>query len=128
MGPSSPPPKKIHEDCKHPEEITWVRGARRLVVSLIILAVGSVGGAAVSLVTLASQAAELRADVRHLAERQQELRSQVSSLGAADHRIESEGATASQQILVQLGTLSEQVRAIDTRLQRLEEGPTRRSR
>ena len=122
----TPRPKKIHEDCQHPQEIGWVQGARRLVVALLVVLIGSLGGIGYAIVDIAAGAAELRADLRHLAERQAEFRTQMRELDGVDQRIERESSTASQQVLVQLGSLRAEVQAIGQRLDRLEQSRARR--
>ncbi len=123
-------PKKIHEGCHHSEEIGWVRSVRRFTAATLLIIIGSAGGGTVALVTLASQAAELRADVRHLDERQAELRTLAERLGVADQRIEREGLSTNREVLVQLGSLRSDVRSIAKRIDRMEESrrSQRRSR
>jgi len=98
---------------------------RRFTVAIVLLALGSLGGGAAWLTSVASQAAELRADVRHLAERQVELRTQIRELCTTDQRIERESSGASREVLIQLGSLRTEVQSIVDRLDRVESVPRR---
>lgn len=130
--PDKPTPLPRQTDdhiCQDPQTIGFARTLRKLVIPVILLAIGSLGGAAAAIAGVSADQAELRADVRHLAERQAEIRASVSRLADSDQRMERESAGASREVLVQLGSLRTEVQQIADRLERLEDsGTSRRGR
>lgn len=111
------------DDCANPAESLWVKAARRWVAIIILALLGSLGGSVYTVISASMEAAELRAEVRHLAGLQAEIRGQLRELEAADRVLERDGADASSRVLVEMGALRAEVRQVQAAVSRLEATP-----
>lgn len=122
----TPRPKRTHEDCKQPQEIGWVKGARKLVWILIPTVVVALGSGIAVLVTVIAQNAELRAEVSHQAIDLREAKATDQRLEAADQRLERVSSAASERVAVELARLGGEVRALGQQIERREVAQPRR--